>query len=259
MALGNLYRLAHSTSPHASLASLSASTLSTPSEIVARTSDSSIVEATLPPSSQHRTQLPSSLDKTQLERLADEVDSLVREIIEAVPAFSYSLSQGSYGPLPMRVKNQHSTAADITIQQYLEQVHILHPQYPTTHGLLAPHREHVASTSINPQVIPDLEQEGIDMSTWWPNRLRLDLRDGLLMDDVEDSPQISLGSSVLPTMPYRQEASGAESQIGPTTASHSRNGSSISIGQGEDAGRGRNDQLLAEGRRRWTEYLQGRQ
>lgn len=259
-ALGTLCRLAHSISPDALLASLSPSMISTPTSAAPISPTEADVDAAGSPASRFGGRVSANIDKVQLERLAGEVDSLVREIVEAVPAFSYSLSQGNYGPLPLPINNQHSMATDITIQQYLEQAHVLQALYPNLPSRPTAHREYTIPTSTCSRAIPDLEQEGMDMQTWWPNRLRLDLREGLLMDDVEDSPNISLqGSSVLPPTPHRQDPSGAELPIGSSTSRLVGPEVGETGTQGEAVGRNRNVELLAEGRRRWTEYLQGRQ
>lgn len=271
IALGTLYRLAQTTSPHTAMVSLSTMTaptatasISSPPRAVAAPTDS-------PPSPRYlKGQGPSSLDKNQLDRLADEVDSLIREVIEAVPAFSYSLSQGSYGPLPLRVNSPHTTAPDITIQQYLEQVHVLHSTYSdldTSSTQPRPSASRPFSLSKPAVPIPsssraseDIEQESLNMEQWWPNRLRTDLREGLLMDDAQDSPNISLQSiSVLPSISYRQDASGMELPVGAQSSQLLRHNSSEADFGKDSAGQGRNVQLLAEGKRRWREYLQGRQ
>lgn len=247
-ALGTLCRLSQASSPYTLLSSLTSSIV--PKSPSSPPSPTATDPTTFPPSPRYRGQPYASLDKSQLELLADEVDSLVREIIEAVPAFSYSLSQGMYGPLPLRINNQHTTAPDITIQKYLEQVQILHSSYPMTHARPPASLEFALprpalATPAPSQALLDIEQESLNMEKWWPNRLRIDLREGLLVDDVEDSPNISLQSiSVVPSIPYRQDVSGGEPPAGSYENPPSRNNTS--------------DQLLAEGKRRWREYQQGR-
>jgi hypothetical protein len=247
-ALGTMCRLALATSPYIAMNGMN--TTSAPQSTGSSSWPAGAAAAPNDPSPLPRYlkgPASSSLDKKQLDRLADEVDSLVREVVEAVPAFSYSLSQGSYGPLPLRVNNQHSTAPDITIQAYLEQVHILQSTYPNTENNITQPRPLACRTFslVKPALsirLPsdasmDIEQENLNMEQWWPNRLRTDLREGLLMDDTEDSPNISLQSiSVLPSVSYRHDASSIEVSPG----AHS-------------------SQLLSEGKRRWREYLQGRQ
>lgn len=233
-ALGCLCKLAHSLSPQTQLSSLKvAATASAISE------SAFLKAADRPPSPRNRPEQQVAFDKTQIELLADEVHSLVREIIESVPAFSYSLSTGNYGPLPFPINNSRTTAPDVTIQSYFEQLHLI------------PAASRVTAT--------DFAQEAMNMEKWWPNRLRTDLREGLLIEAVEDSPQLNMQSiSVLPPSLYRQDSFG-------------KNVSSTSHGshplQQDDYDRhmqlpagltGRNDQLLAEGRRRWKEYVQNR-
>lgn len=173
-----------------------------------------------------------------MELLADEVHSLVREIIESVPAFSYSLSQGNYGPLPFPINTSRSTAPDVTIQSYFEQLHLI------------PAALRVTAT--------DFAQEAMNMEKWWPNRLRTDLREGLLIEAVEDSPQLNLQSiSVAPPSLYRQDSFGKDvssTSHGSHPLQQENYDTTVQIAAGFT---GRNDQLLAEGRRRWKEYVQG--
>lgn len=212
--------------------------------------------------------LSTNVDKAQIELLADEVDSLVREIIEAVPAFSSSLSQGHYGPLPFAINTQHTTAEDINIQSYLELISVIPSSSsysisnwgaPTNSGASHGQRQPVFGTlGLDPMAV-EAEQDAISMSKWWPSRLRTDLREGLLVDEGQDSPVVGL--QTIPTMststiPIR---SARENPRDPTRHLRTDNASAhANTGEGHEGTSDRHDQLLAEGRRRWREYVRGR-
>jgi hypothetical protein len=110
------------------------------------------------------------IDMSDIELIANEVDSLVREIIEAVPAFSYALGQGNYGPLPFSIHNLTASTPGLRGRAYLVQV----------------------------QAIPDVAEADADIllappeTSWWPTRLRADLNEGLLTETGEDSPALSI-------------------------------------------------------------------
>lgn len=223
----------------------------------------------LPPSPRYRAQPPSFLDKSQLDLLANEVDSLVREIIEAVPAFSYSLSQGNYGPLPFSINNVRTSAASLTIQGYFEILQIVSASQGAVYTRPSLSRDYTLPGPVQPapmashsQMTIDFGQEALNMDAWWPARLRADLREGLLIEAGNDSPQLNLQSiSVIPPIPYRQDSTSTEVLSGTYGMPHPLGSEARDVGlqPGNSAGSGRNDQLLEEGRRRWTEYLQGRQ
>jgi len=109
-------------------------------------------------------------DMSDVELVANEVDSLVREIIEAVPAFSYALGQGNYGPLPFSIHNLTASTPGLRGRAYLIQV----------------------------QAVPDAAETDPDIllappeASWWPTRLRADLNEGLLTETGEDSPALSI-------------------------------------------------------------------
>jgi hypothetical protein len=164
----------------------------------------------------------STINKLQL--LAGEVDSLVREVIEAVPAFSYALGQGNYGPLPFPVTDRSVIHEELDVRTYLEEIQVM------------PRRERGAER-------PALEYEEMeaimDVETWWPARLRVDLNEGLLQDTIESSPSINLHSFVT-AMPA---SSSADNEMGRSAS----------------GGTPKNDELLEEGRKRWMRYKQQKQ
>jgi hypothetical protein len=135
--------------------------------------------------------------------LAAEVNSLVTEIIEAVPNFSSGLAQGTYGPIPFSIDNLAVKPDERCIATYLERISILDVR----------------------------DGDALTFDDWWPARLRQDLNDGLLADTAEDSPILAM---------HALNAFGSEDM--------SRT----------DSDADRNDQLLAEGRRRWQEYKEAR-
>lgn len=164
----------------------------------------------------------STINKLQL--LAGEVDSLVREVVEAVPAFSYALGQGNYGPLPFPVTDRSVIHEELDVRTYLEEIQVI------------PRRERGAER-------PALEYEDMeaimDVETWWPARLRVDLNEGLLQDTIESSPSINLHSFVT-AMPA---SSSADNEMGRSAS----------------GGTPKNDELLEEGRKRWMKYKQQKQ
>jgi hypothetical protein len=257
-----LYKIVQSGSGEMLLSSLSLPSTSLPAAERQSSTPPSPVYPSMAPASPRTKPSQMSLDKVQLELLAAEVDSLVREIVEAVPAFSYSLGQGKYGPLPFLVNNLRATAPDITIRRYLTQVHII-PSGISSLRRQIPTRPYTApgQTLQREQTVPTsdpLELETISVDKWWPNRLRADLTEGLLVEAADDSPKISLqGISVMPSSPYRQDASTVDPLASWSTAPNSRvahDGPTL----GGSSTSGRTGQLMAEGMRRWQDYVQGR-
>ena len=166
---------------------------------------------------------------SNVELLASEVDSLIREIIEAVPAFSYALGQGIYGLLPFSIHNLTSNVPESSPRGYLERIQAL-----PLHG------------------DDDSESETDSVEGWWPSRLKIDLDEGLLRETVEESPNMSLrGFSLLPSLGYPSVSSSRsimhpEDGLATTTSS-------------QPIGPERSNMLLEEGRKRWLEYKQARQ
>lgn len=104
------------------------------------------------------------LADARLQLLAAEVTSLITEVVEAVPSFSYALGQGNYGPVPFSMSNLAIKPDERSALSYLERIQILN--------------------------VPDGGTSNFD--DWWPARLRLDLNDGLLVDTAEDSPMLAM-------------------------------------------------------------------
>ena len=167
-------------------------------------------------------QAESTINKLQL--LAGEVDSLVREIIEAVPSFSYALGQGTYGPLPFPVTDRSVIHEERDVRTYLEEIQVM------------PRRERGAE---RPALDYEEMEAIMDVETWWPARLRIDLNEGLLQDTIESSPSINLHSFVT-AMPA---SSPADNEMGRSAS----------------GGTPKNDELLEEGRKRWMRYKQQKQ
>ena len=158
----------------------------------------------------------ASEELDRVEAVASEVDSLVREIIEAVPTFSYALGQGNYGPLPFSLHHLSHISSNTSPRSYLEQVQAI----PTSSGQG-----------------DDIEAEEVDTDNWWPQRLKADLRDGLLSEIAEDSPTTSMHPFAAVNAIHEQEGT-------PVSAT----GTGVEL----------SDTLLEEGRRRWMEYQQTR-
>ena len=118
-----------------------------------------------PRTSTKRTSPPHpSLTDPRLPMLAAEVTSLITEIVEAVPSFSYALAQGNYGPVPFSMGNLAVKLEESSLDNYLERISIIN--------------------------VPD--GDAVSFDDWWPARLRLDLTDGLLADKAEDSPTLAM-------------------------------------------------------------------
>lgn len=161
---------------------------------------------------------------SQLVPLANEVDFLVREIIEAVPTFSYALGKGNYGPLPFSVNNVSSAASikDNAPRAYLEAVQII----PRVNG-------------------GEVEGDAMPLDNWWPLRLKADLNEGILREAVTASPDHGLHTFGGIGQP---SPSVYDSSLARTTAGEGLPRSSGTMGTE------RSDILLEEGRKRWLEY-----
>lgn len=165
---------------------------------------------------------------THLELVANEVDSLVREIIEAVPTFSYALGQGNYGPLPFSLHQSSKTPKGSTLRAYLEQVKAI----PSIVG-----STDLQQSSSGSQYDAFLEAEDISPEAWWPARLKADLTDGLLAEIAEESPSANLTTSA-------------------SVDAHSISNRSLT---GLVRDNDRRSVLLEEGRKRWLQYQHARQ
>lgn len=219
------------------------------------------------------------MDKSHIHLVANELDSLIREIIEAVPAFSYALGQGSYGPLPFSISTLVVAAAtedhesDIDTRSFLERA---------------------LSLSESSE-----EVDLVDVQSWWPVRLKADLTEGLLSDATEDhhhhhTQMTSIHSFSVPLLlsqtsaprtdttsasySYRPEQPREPDTVNLVAAASDPSSSpedegerleehhpdSFPVSQPPRGGGGggesdKRDWLLEQGRRRWMEYKAARQ